>query len=75
MYDLIGSSDGFRRPGYAISAEPGVTWTKGAHTFSLQVPIAVDRARLRSVPDRANGTHGDAAFADYLIIGGYIRRF
>lgn len=75
VYDLIGSSDGFRRPGYAISADPGVTWTRGAHTFSLQVPIAVDRTRQRNVPDRRNGTAGDAAFADYLVIGGYIRRF
>jgi len=75
VYDLIGSSKGFRRPGYAISAEPGVSWTHGAHTFSLQVPIALDRARLVSVPDRANGTHGDAAFADYFLLGGYTRRF
>ncbi len=75
VYDLIGSSDGFRRPGYAISAEPGVSWTRGAHTFSLQMPIAVDRTRQRSVADRANDDWGDAAFADYLFIGGYIRRF
>lgn len=75
VYDLLGSSRGFRRPGYAISAEPGVSWTKGAHTISLQVPFAVDRARLRSVPDRDNGTAGDAAFADYLVLAGYIRRF
>ena len=75
VYDLIGSSGGFRRPGYAISVEPGVSWTTGAHTFAVQVPVAVDRARLVSVPDRANGSHGDAAFADYLVIGGYTRRF
>jgi hypothetical protein len=74
-YDIIGSSDGFRRPGYAVSVEPGVSWTYGPHTFSLQVPIAVDRSRAVSVPDLANGTHGDAAFADYFFIGGYSRRF
>ncbi|HEU4401465.1 MAG TPA: hypothetical protein VFT43_05115, partial [Candidatus Polarisedimenticolia bacterium] len=75
VHDLFGSSVGFRRPGYAISAEPGVSWSKGAHTISLQVPFAVDRARLRSVPDLNNGTHGDAAFADYLFLAGYTRRF
>jgi hypothetical protein len=74
-YDIIGSSDGFRRPGYAVSVEPGVSWTYGPHTFSLQVPIAVDRSRAVSVADLANGTHGDAAFADYFFIGGYSRRF
>jgi len=75
VYDLIGSSEGFRRPGYSISVEPGASWTRGAHTFSLQAPIAVDRARLVSVADRANGSHGDAAFADFLVVGGYTRRF
>jgi len=75
VYDLLGSSRGFRRPGYAISAEPGVSWTKGAHTISLQVPFALDRARLRNVPDRENGGAGDAAFADYVVLAGYIRRF
>jgi len=75
VYDLLGSSRGFRRPGYAISLEPGVSWTKGAHTISLQVPYAVDRARLRSVPDRENDRHGDAAFADWLVLAGYTRRF
>jgi hypothetical protein len=75
VYDLFGSSRGFRRPGYAISIEPGVSWTHGAHTVSVQIPYAVDRARLRSVPDRENGTHGDAAFADWLVLAGYTRRF
>ncbi|HXH28683.1 MAG TPA: hypothetical protein VNL37_06535 [Candidatus Polarisedimenticolia bacterium] len=75
VYDLIGSSRGFRRPGYAISIEPGVSWTHGPHTISLQVPYAIDRARLKSVPDRENNRHGDAAFADYFFLAGYTRRF
>lgn len=75
VYDVWGTNDGFRRPGYAISVEPGVTWTHGAHTVALLVPIAWDRARLKSVSDRENGTHGDAAFADYVILAGYARRF
>ena len=75
VFDLVGSSDAFRRPGYALSLEPGVSWSKGAHTFSLHAPFAVDRTRQASVPDRANNRHGDAAFADYVLIGGYIRRF
>jgi hypothetical protein len=75
VHDLIGSSKGFRRPGYAVSVEPSISWTKGLHSVSLAVPIAVQRNRQRSVPDIANGTHGDAAFADYLILLGYWKRF
>jgi hypothetical protein len=74
--DLIGGSDGFRRPGYAVSVEPGVSYSKGPHTIALSVPIAEYRNRQRSVPDRmVPGRHGDAAFADYLILLGYWRKF
>ncbi|MBO0861467.1 MAG: hypothetical protein J2P21_23845 [Chloracidobacterium sp.] len=73
--DLIGKSDGFRRPGYAISVEPGFIYTRGRDTWSISMPIAVQRNRLRSVPDIADGAHGDAAFADNLLIIGYSRRF
>lgn len=75
VHDLFGSSAGFRRPGYAVSVEPSVSWTRGPHSLSLAVPIAVQRNRQRSVPDLANDRHGDAAFADYVVLAGYWRRF
>lgn len=72
--DLVGGSEGFRRPGYAVSVEPGITATVGSYTMSLYAPYAVYRNRVRSVADRqqtaATGDfqHGDAAFADYLVM-------
>ncbi len=74
VHDLIGGSNGFRRPGYAISAEPGFSYTTGPHTFALSVPIAIRRNREQSVPDMEVGDQGDAAFADYVIVFGYVRR-
>lgn len=65
--DLIGGSRGYRRPGYAISVEPGISYTKGNFAFNLNVPIAVERNRIKSTSDKLNGNHGDAAFADYVI--------
>ena len=73
--DLIGKSNGFRRPGYAMSVEPGVEYFRGRDTFSFTVPIAVHRNRKRSVSDIADGRSGDAAFADYVITIGYSHRF
>lgn len=73
--DLIGKSEGFRRPGYAISVEPGFSYSRGRETWSISMPIAVERNRRRSVPDIADGRHGDAAFADNLLLIGYSRRF
>jgi hypothetical protein len=72
-YDAIGGSEGFRRPGYAISVEPGVNYSIKNFLLNFSVPIAVARNRVKSFDDIQNsketGTdrHGDAAFADYLI--------
>jgi len=75
-FDAIGKSDGFRRPGYAVSLDPGLMYqTRSGYVFSIGAPIAIHRDRTRSVPDIANGTHGDAAFADYAIILGFSKRF
>lgn len=76
--DAIGKSDGFRRPGYVVSAEPGLTWAKGNCNLTLNVPLALYRNRVKSVYDLADPTgerHGDAAFADYSINAGVVWRF
>ncbi len=69
--DLIGGSNGFRRPGYAVYAEFGVSMDVGAHRVGINIPYAIQRNRVKSVADIQNGTHGDAAFADYLVLATY----
>jgi hypothetical protein len=73
--DVFGADDGFRRPGYAFSIDPGIMHGRGNWTFSLNAPVAMVRNRKRSVSDIRNGTHGDAAFADYSFIFGLSKRF
>ncbi len=74
--DLIGKSNGFRRPGYAMSVEPGLQYFRGRDIWSVAVPVAVRRNRRRSVSDILVGNPGgDAAFADYFITVGYSHRF
>lgn len=73
--DAFGSSNGFRRPGYVISIEPGLMYARGAYMFNMSAPWAMERNRKTSVTDMANGIHGDAAFADYSIIMGLSRTF
>lgn len=71
--DIFGGSEGRRRPGYAISVEPGLAYHGSAFSLTLNVPVALYRNRTQSVDDKRNtqesGEHvqGDAAFADYLI--------
>ncbi|HYC28108.1 MAG TPA: hypothetical protein VEB42_04815 [Chitinophagaceae bacterium] len=75
--DLVGGSSGFRRPGYVVSVEPGMSYTFKKTTAFVTVPVAVKRDRIQSMADKlrtdATGvyTQGDAAFADYLISVGF----
>jgi hypothetical protein len=80
--DLIGKSEGFRRPGYIISAEPGLTAGIKRIYLSLSIPYALYRNRTKSYADKQNDKsepgvvhHGDAAFADYLVSLGITYKF
>jgi hypothetical protein len=69
------SNDGFRRAGFAVSAGPGLQYGRGSNILSASVFKAVHRDRTTSVPDEVYGTHGDAAFAQYVWIASYTHRF
>jgi len=73
--DAFGKSNGFRRPGYVISIEPGLTYERGRTMVNVSGPWAMERNRKISVTDIANHSHGDAAFADYTVIAGVTRSF
>jgi hypothetical protein len=72
--DLIGDSDGFRRPGYGTFIEPGLIYSRGANTFSLNIPIALIRNPQQTRAD-GNPIAGDATFADYILLFNYTRNF
>lgn len=76
--DLVGSSIGFRRPGYIVSVEPGLSYMHRRYSAALSVPVAVYRNRTKSYSDRLDPLgvkQGDAAFADYLISFNVSRSF
>ncbi len=71
--DLIGGSEGFRRPGNVLSIDPGISYMFKGLAVNLNLPFAVRRERPQSVTDReteintGNPRNGDAAFADYVV--------
>ena len=79
--DLIGGSNGFRRPGYVLSVEPGISLTQKKITYFVNIPVAIQRNRTQSVPDKIRSQktnayyRGDAAFADYLVNVGAVLKF
>lgn len=68
--DIFGSSAGRRRPGFAISIEPGIVFVKNGWFASFSAPVALYRNRERSFEDLQEDPigHGDAAFADFMTL-------
>lgn len=73
--DAFGASNGFRRPGYVISVEPGLMYSYKRYELNVSGPWAIQRNRKRSVTDIAHNIHGDAAFSDYTVIASLSRSF
>jgi len=69
------SNDGFRRPGFAVTLGPGIQYAHGANLLQAGVYKAVHRDRTTSYPDSVYGSHGDAAFAQYVWLASWTHRF
>lgn len=69
------SNAGFRRPGFAVTLGPGLEYTHGPNLLTAGVYKAIHRDRTSSYPDSVYGTHGDAAFAQYVWLASWTHRF
>lgn len=73
LRDLIGGGDdGFRRPGYSLFADPGLSFAVAKGTFTLSTPIRVGQ---NFSPDLTTGHPVGGDLANYLVFGGYTVRF
>jgi hypothetical protein len=73
--DLVGGSNGFRRPGYSLYLDPGVSYVYGRNSFTFNIPVMVYRDFMRSNVDVQLGRSGGGDLAKYLIIAQYSIRF
>jgi hypothetical protein len=73
VHDLFGASGGFRRPGYTLAVEPGLSYARWGSQWSLSVPVTIRRVRYKSLDEDLDGRTSavSAAFADYNILAGY----
>jgi hypothetical protein len=67
-YDLIGDSNGFRRPGKAMFVEPGVSYSKNGQTVTFNVPLGYFYHRY---PDPNTDRDGDATFPRHIFLTSY----
>jgi len=76
VYDLVGGSQGVRRPGYNLSVEPGIVYNLKKISFYGYVPVIVSRGTKQNVPDKFKsgytGTYtiSQGGFANYLVFIG-----
>ena len=74
--DLIGGGDLYwRRPGYEIYYEPGLTWTLGPNMASVSFPIRAYANKLDSLQDVSLSRKFGADFAPFLFVASFARRF
>jgi hypothetical protein len=74
--DVIGGADdGFRRPGYVLYVDPGVTLRTGKHEITVSVPVRAHQWFGRSLVAGRRGLRGGGDLADYLIFASYSVRF
>lgn len=73
--DLVGGSDGFRRPVVLGYLEPSLTLTRGRSTVTLNAPLRIYADFRPSLVDRQLGSAGGGDLAGYLLVAGYQVRF
>jgi hypothetical protein len=88
-YDVFGGQKAYRRPGYVVAVESGVSFRQGNHIIGLFIPYNFIKNRIQSAADiesqriqnsvitnESDKVHvqGDAAFADYSINISYTYR-
>ena len=73
--DLVGGSDGARRPAIIGYIEPGLTLSRGANTLSLSVPVRTYVDFRASSLDRSLGRKGGGDLARKLVFASYLHRF
>jgi hypothetical protein len=74
--DLLGSSNGFRRPGKIISLDPGLIIHYKRESLYVNGPWAIYRDRPPSVPEiQYHTANGDAFFSDYTVVASWAHHF
>jgi hypothetical protein len=75
IHDLIGGSDGFRRPAIMGSVEPSISITRGDDTYSVTVPVRAYYNFRKGLVDRRLGTSGGGDLARVTTFLRYQHRF
>lgn len=68
--DVFGKNIGYRRPGYWVSVDPGISYSTDNATFAFTVPVGVHQYIANSF-----GSPRGTTFADYMLEFSVVYRF
>ncbi|MDQ6609835.1 MAG: transporter [Bacteroidota bacterium] len=78
VHDLVGGSNGLRRPGHNLSVEPGILYKMKTTSFYVYLPFIVARKIKQNVPDamvtKITGNYkiGPGGSGDYQVFAGVL---
>ena len=74
-HDLIGASDGFRRPGYVVLVDPAITYEWGLNAVTFAAPIrAAERLATAAMVNGSGGAIGAGDLAKVVLFLSFSRR-
>ena len=71
VYDLIGGSEGLRRPGHVFSVEPGFIYKMKKVSLYAYIPVTMNRKVSQSVPDKFKSAYTGTYIASQGGTGNY----
>lgn len=75
-HDLLGANDGFRRPGYVVFVDPGISFQRGRSVWMFSAPMRVAaRLATQQLATSSGGRIGAGDLAKVVVFFGYARRF
>jgi hypothetical protein len=76
VQDLVSGGDvNFRRPGYSVFVDLGLDLSRGANTFTLNVPVRAHADRRANLYDRIVDVQGGGNLAKFQVLASYTHRF
>lgn len=71
VHNVITKTEGYRQPGYYVTAEPGVSWVMGRAAYSLSIPLRM----WAGTKNNFLGQRASSDFTRYSLVGSVSFRF
>jgi hypothetical protein len=71
VHNVFGKTEGYRQPGYYVTAEPGVSWVMGRAAYSVSMPLRLWAGTKNNFLNQ----RASSDFTRYSLVGSVSFRF